>query len=320
MHIGTNKTGTSAIQRFCNSNRDLLLNSGLLYPATGCQGDAHYGISQVLGFGQGQLTVSDKELSGLSNNLSKELKESGADSCVVSSENFVLPKALDPVRNLFSGFDCRVIVYLRRHDHWWESAYAEAVKLKVNPPWKRGVKQFVGFYAQKHSSYGDYRFLVDRWAEAFGADKLIVRPYEPDQNPGGVVADFFRTLNYPDLAEHAATQSERVNTALSPGALFMLDVLQRAQMDNSVRAELIKKAKVDAWPAAEYPLFDPQFRIRLIDRNRGDYEYIAKKYLQRPDGVLFTEPEPLSNEPWEPPAVPNVVEVAARLVKYCKEE
>lgn len=53
LHVGANKTGSSAIQNFCNSNRDSLLSSGLLYPVTGCVGDAHYGISSILGFAHG---------------------------------------------------------------------------------------------------------------------------------------------------------------------------------------------------------------------------------------------------------------------------
>lgn len=51
LHIGMNKTGTSALQRFFVKNQVRLAEHGVLYPVSGRIGDAHYQISAVLGFG-----------------------------------------------------------------------------------------------------------------------------------------------------------------------------------------------------------------------------------------------------------------------------
>lgn len=317
LHIGTNKTGTSAIQRYFNTHRAALLRQRLLYPVTGCNGEAHYGFSRALGFSHGPQANSAAELGALSRQLQNEVKKSRANTCVISSEDFILPKQVAAVRKFFEGFECRVVVYLRRHDYWWESAYAQAVKMKENPPWGRGIGHFINFNARKNPNYGNYRFLVDRWADVFGADRMIVRPYEPAQNPGGVVADFLRTLGLPEAAEQAANNVERVNESLSHRALFILDILQRAKIDPSVRADLSRKLLADTWKRSGRSLMSPLLRRELVERNLDDYAYIAKKYLGRKDGKLFTEPLPDPDEPWKAPVMPNMVEVVTHVVNYC---
>lgn len=51
LHIGMNKTGTSALQRFFARNQVSLARFGILYPITGQVGEAHFELSHVLGFG-----------------------------------------------------------------------------------------------------------------------------------------------------------------------------------------------------------------------------------------------------------------------------
>jgi hypothetical protein len=51
LHIGMNKTGTSALQRFFAQNQVRLAENGVLYPVSGRAGDAHYCLSRALGFG-----------------------------------------------------------------------------------------------------------------------------------------------------------------------------------------------------------------------------------------------------------------------------
>lgn len=48
-----------------------------------------------------------------------------------------------------------------------------------------------------------------------------------------------------------------------------------------------------------------------MERNLADYEYIAKEYMGRKNGILFYDPLPDPNERWRAPRHPswaNVVE------------
>ena len=314
IHIGTNKTGTSAIQNFCNTYRTNLQSEGILYPCTGCSGDAHYEISNALGFSHDKLGLTDLELSDFASTFYQEFEKSNTKNCVISSEYFVLPRRIQPVKKMFSAFDCKIVVYLRRHDYWWESVYAQAVKTKVSPPWKSGIKPFIKYNQKKNPNYLNYRILVDRWAKVFGEDNVIVRPYESVQNTNGVISDFFHAIGHPKLAEHAADINLRMNESLSPEALFVLDLLQRSDMKPNIRNALIARVKSENWSSCEFRMLSPRFRRRLIEQNQSDYDYISRKYLRQANECLFSEPIPGFDEFWEEPVYPDLSKVISWLV------
>jgi hypothetical protein len=48
IHIGPWKTGSTTLQKFCASNRELLSKSGILYPIGNCDYQAHHEIPHLL--------------------------------------------------------------------------------------------------------------------------------------------------------------------------------------------------------------------------------------------------------------------------------
>lgn len=152
IHIGTEKTGTSSIQRFLSANRHRLLSDGVVYP-TGCGAEggsqaAFVAASQRhpwdtrLGRGLG-ITSSVTQLA-LREKLSKNIAECTAHSprgrLLISSEHFhsrlleideivSLKKLLEPYVDNF-----RVIAYLRRQDRLAVSSFSTKIKAgAVNP-------------------------------------------------------------------------------------------------------------------------------------------------------------------------------------------
>lgn len=316
LHIGMNKTGTSAIQRYCSEHRKWLQTQGVLYPYAGCKGHAHFGLSSALGFDHTTQTPQADVLEKLADQLRSEMARAGTHICIMSSENFVMPRAIDPVRAFFQDFDCRIVLYLRRHDHWWASAYAQAVKMKTRPPWEPGIRSFMRYNDSRHPEKADYLALLKRWADAFGIDHMLVRPYESAQNPGGITADFFQSIGEPIIAEQAAQDNRQVNESLHPTALFIIDLLQRAELPEATRTQLIQMVKDDRWERNTFHLMPPPLRSRLIQSHAAEYSEIAKTFMQRPGGMLFTEPAPDPNEPWERPAPPSHLELVTRFGQY----
>ena len=316
LHIGINKTGTSAIQRYLSSHRAELVRESVLYPVTGRAGEAHYGLSRALGFAHGKPPVNAPELEALRGALLEEVRASGARTVILSSEDFVLRGDIARVREFLSAFDCRIVVYLRRHDHWWLSSYNQAVKMVANPPWEPGINAYLQFCRKRKSARASHRELLERWAEVFGVPAICVRPYEAAQNEGGVVADFLRTTGLAELAAGAAGSSERVNESLAGDVVHILDLVQRARISPRMRETLKIKLLAErvAAPAAAVDLMRPRLRRRLIEENRPDYEYIARTFLGREDGVLFREPEPRGDEAWEAPPLPDKVAVIGRIL------
>lgn len=324
LHIGANKTGSSAIQNFCNSNRSSLLSAGLLYPVTGCVGDAHYGISSVLGFAHGSKNPTDrtsKAMTLLRTALRTEVERSGVRDVVISSEFFVLPKSVESVMSFFDGYLVKVVIYVRRHDKWWPSAYNQAVRTVVTPPWGRGFQSYMKFFMQKQPcpSRAAFRMLVDRWAAVFGKDNLIVRPYESQQNMPGIAADFFGAIGHERVVDGLLIRENRVNDSVDYTTLAYVDMIQRARLDEDLRAALIEFVTSRKSDSKEAMSVDPALLCKLVRQNQDDYEYIAKEYLGREDGRLFYDELPDPGMPWLKPKQPKPSEVIEMMADFFQE-
>ena len=319
LHIGLNKTGTSAIQRFLASHPVELRRHGVLYPQTGRRGDAHYGLSRALGFAHGrERTIEADERNRLGAELRDEFAQSGCSRIILSSEDFVIPGEVRGVREFLDGFDCRIVAYVRRHDHWWLSAWNQAVRMVVDPPWPAGdIQSYLRFQRKRRSRYGDFRRLLESWADAFDPAHVVVRPFESTQNPRGVVADFVETVGLQDLAVLAGQQRERINESSGIEALYLLDIVQRAGLAPTLRERL--KAGILADPQQGERdiarIMPPGLRRRLIRENRPDYAWIARTFLGRADGTLFIEPDPGADPDWQAPVLPGPAEALGRILR-----
>lgn len=306
LHIGTNKTGTSAIQSFFSYYRDILLDQGLLYPEVACQGSAHYDLTDALiGRGANPRRIAKKNY--IRKALDAEIEKKEPKAVILSSEIFVRATSLDEVSEFFKNDDVYILVYLRRHDTWWPAAYSQAMKTKALPPWPPGIEGFIRFSRNRESWSGRYRELIDRWASVFGREKIIVRPYEEQQNSPDLIIDFLGTIaaemnvdihQFPELF---SIRSARRNISLSPRALQCLEAFQRANLKPEIRDCLIGYAISLSTTENNQPILSPARRLELIEENAADYEYIAREYMGRQNGQLFYDLLPDPNEVWAPP-------------------
>lgn len=314
LHIGTNKTGTTSIQKYLFDNRVLLKKNGILYPFSGLIGEAHYALSSTLGFSNSDISSKWKaDFEGLRKQFNKEVTKSNVSKIIVSSENFMLNSHVQPVRDFFDGYDVKVIVYLRRHDEWWESAYTQALKMKSMPPWPRGVMGFINYHQQKNPYFGSYRVLLDRWASVFGKENIIVRPFERQQNKPNLIIDFLQSASISPECTNGFKNPERLNESISRLGISLLDVFQRVDIDNKTREKLIGYALDLPMDLEKISLISPIKKRELIDKYTDEYTYIANEYLG--DGVqLFYEGSPIDDDAWRP-AFCDAVSTADHVVK-----
>lgn len=328
LHIGTPKTGTNAIQYFLYGKREELKTHGLLSPTTASHKDAfkhrkqliHMELSNALGFRQGKKTKVDiygQELATIAKDLTKEIKECSAHSVIFSSEFFCIPSDIKPVKEFFSHYDIRIVIYLRRHDSWWQSAYCQNVKTVKNPPWERSIEAYINF-SKKRSVASHYKSIVDRWAEAFGKEKIIVRPYERQQNQPNLIADLLSALHFESALPLASDlKTEFKNQSLPYSKLYLIDIFQRANIDHDIRNRLIRYILEKPFDSQEPnpSLLPPQLQLQLIEENMADYEYIAREYLGRKDGKLFYDPLPDPNATWNAPKHPTLLEIVEQIIQ-----
>lgn len=202
LHIGYNKTGTTAIQKGFNYNRKPLERHGIFYPIR-CRGKrkspAHHSLAESL------LFRINKPLPDFVNTkiyskypfdhywklLKEELSQSRAQTVFISSEAFSRlrgnPAQMEFIKDQLKDYHLRILVYLRSQPEFLESAYNQSVKRGRET---RTVDELI----QSGWMNIDYFKELELWASVFGSENIIVRIFDKKKMPGGVVADVLRVL------------------------------------------------------------------------------------------------------------------------------
>lgn len=217
LHIGAPKTGTTFLQKVLTENGTLLRDRGILYPDAYLRGYGHHDIAFLLSGGYPDWAIPQpRSLAELAAAL-KEQAGNHSGSVLLSSENFYLYpnpeklfKFLDDT-GLLENRRPIIVVYLRRQDDAHESWYNQTIKAQgyTHTP-EECIDAFHGLW--------DYAVRLDRWAQIFGSENLVVRPYEASSFINGdLLADFFRVIGIDGTG--LAIETEKVNTRLNRDAL-----------------------------------------------------------------------------------------------------
>jgi hypothetical protein len=303
LHVGLNKTGTTAIQTTLASHREALKAAGLVYPTAGTVKDAHHELAWSCGFFQGAAPKVSRPVEDIVADWHREISATPGANGLVSSEFLCVPGEFERVAALLEGFELRVVVYLRRHDLWLPSVYAQAVKSTESPKWGRGYEAFLKHMNPK-SKVGNFRFIVDSWAQHVGRKNVLVRPFEVAQIGDNVLHDLLRTIGATEAVRAVPETLPIVNASLSFEAMSFIDVVQHTTLPLPVKRHLSRTmANKDVGKTFAFTLASPGLRAGQIALHYDDYEYIANRYLERPDGRLFLDPTPADERtPWKPPA------------------
>lgn len=297
LHIGYNKAGTSSIQSFLNSRRAELLAQGVLYPETGIFDNAHYGITKsLLGNPANNQIVAD---AGTLSALSAEITDKRAENVIISSEYFILAnkeqvqKTGDFVFNMLHADSANVIVYVRRHDTWFESLFNQAVKTMDSPPWEMDIRDYVLHILGGCNPETSYLKVLTRWSSVFGKANILVRPFERSQFAGGdLLSDFF-SLTGADIAamDKSGEESGARNESVRSDVLYLVGLLRRIPQKkdrNRLIANILGSEEISVpFAPAHFSKFSPPVRKSIVRFFESEYEVIAKEYLHREDGRLF---------------------------------
>jgi hypothetical protein len=224
IHIGTHKTGTSAIQRFFMSNRNALRSRGVHYVETGLRESdfAHYDLAR---------SVSQGPSSDLWTKLREEVCAVPDVIHVISCEAFWKgdPRA---VRQCCEGIGpIKILAYLRRQDNFFESLYKHHIKLGGS----MSFDEFVG----KRRKAGDYLAVLEKWDKSFGHDRLVVRNYDTAEGSINIVDDVVRTLGL--QPDSSLIRPPRTNSSPRAELLPVLRALHK--LDSSGAKGLFEKLR-----------------------------------------------------------------------------
>jgi hypothetical protein len=284
LHIGTHKTGSSALQRFLYENHPVLARDTLLYPNAGRPEEGAAWGHHLLPW---SLTRKGTP-PGVWTALRRELRASPVPVAVLSSEAFtelINPRQFERLRSHLEPFDVSVIVYLRRQDEYVHGVYCTRVLFA-------GETRSFDEFAQRFR-IDSYQRLLGRWKRSFGREAIIVRPYERDRLVGSdIVTDFFAELGLeiPTEAERS-TESVLVNRSLPRNVVNGVLALRRAGVPaeeiNGLTELLVEHAYRGRRTEAD--MASPAARRELLSRCEESNAAIAREYLGRQNGVLFRD-------------------------------
>lgn len=306
LHIGWTKTGTSSIQHFLYYNRETLIRQGLYYPVAQEWGFAHHLLAYYFTYIPKHASstlwnrFSDKETFKASvGRHIDSLTETPFEHIVISSE---LLRRADPtlLAERFSPFEVVVITYLRRQDEWLEATINQNIKmasgstfeLDSREKWHRICRRILDYYT-----------VLERWAEVFGPGNLRVVPFESCNFPKRLERHFVELIDIEWSEEFKL--GEIKNRRLNRDSLAFIQ--ENWDNDRSGDPEFHRTVQgLEEWSAQnpdppEYAcVLPPATRVDVLNYCRENNEKVARRFLGRPDGALFTRAEPSPEDAWEP--------------------
>ena len=265
VHIGTHKTGTTAIQNALRANSKLLAQNGCAYI------DEAYELSRRLK----EPELPESEFVTVKNKFNDLVSEASGDRVIFSSEQFagtILKNYTDSsfiaqrLKDIFPEHSISVIVYFRRQDRFIESAYPQFIQ--QGQPWSFDrFRDFADF------SKFDWNIVVDNYRQYF--QSVDIHIYDRSHLTGGdVVVDFFSWLGLP--VDRCLRIIRGSNYSFSRTAVEIARV-GNDYLDDTAKQLLcvILQSRDSRQPYDDNPYFSMQERKALLEHYRAANQKLA---------------------------------------------
>ena len=321
LHVGTGKTGTTAIQFALASQQDHLTAHGVDYPDISRNHRAVLAGVPVAGHG----AAVYKKLKEDDFVDAVQLVAGHARSerhMVVSCEGFwqlptqSLEKLACGLRDI--GFDVKALVCFRPQAEFAVSSYLQQVKAG-RLDWRTGLAEYVQTAITRKSFDRNWSWLniAEKLAGAFGSENLTVFwfPNQIRRGNGAIVEDFFGWIGVPPPAGKAGNGV--VNPSPNPEALLVLRLMNAAGLGSKTfadafladaqRAGLLDKRSMLGKSLAE--------KIDVLTRNAN--EAMLARYAPDELAAMLSGPQEVAAAaaPVRQAMLADMLECAARVLR-----
>jgi len=307
LHIGSTKTGSSALQSCLYERRRALAEAGVLYSERGIAASAHHLLAGSIHPGAWRMHAGDlpedREAYFMeqADAIKAQAAVMGSHTIVLSSEYFwgsYDPSVYRQFAAGFAGHPIEIVAFVRTPDEWTMSSYLQAVKSGES----RDFDEW--FSAVIHRWYsGIHAFrVIHRWDCFVSASKVsVVRYAEAKRN----VYDAFCKVIGADV--DTAMPPKVVNPSPSPEGYRLLLELNRSDMPDADKANERRRimAAHRATSSSE-PMMAEEKRAEILSLTRQSDRLLSKTYLEGQPVWLPTPPKSQpAPEPMPEPAVPE---------------
>jgi hypothetical protein len=287
IHIGTHKTGTTAIRKAIRSHKKKLGREGIR------------DIGRPLHFKKIRLSESiNEEIADFSKKeLAMQIKREslfGRNKLIISAEHFC--------GNVCTGYDnsqvvaeylkaitdelpvrVRIIVYLRRQDNFVQSMYTQLIK-------EGASFEFEEYLDDLQKDAFNWERLVNGYAKQFGSENIILKKYDKEEMQGlhSLVQGFGEIIGSKFLSKNRDSSSS--NNGLSPDAVDLLKKINPylSEFEQGRLRRILENIRPKK-PFAAYNYFSFTQRNEFLERYTKSNAEIAKRYFNT--DRLFAVPE-----------------------------
>lgn len=314
IHIGTPKTGTTAIQAFLEANTDALYKNGYIFrffPFKYKRSVGSIPKKRNAYFLHGDTVPNDPQ-GNRSNNIDRLMQGlslirdwfSEKDNVIITDEflwnEMIRWSFMDDVKSFCdeNGILLRLVVYLRPQDEYVDSFYRQRTKMAdTTASWTE--------YLNSTDIVTDYEGHLRQLSEKLGKDSLVVRPYEPKEwakDGKDIFKDFLSAIGTEFSDDYQLPPGES-NLSLKYNDSEIKRILNHlhkgsSKADNDTDLFFRRKAKecsVLIPDQEKFSFFSDQEREAYMERFREGNDRVAREYCGR--DVLFA-PKKSGKVPW----------------------
>ena len=312
LHVGTAKTGTTAIQNFCSENQEVLNQQGYYYPeftyrypSASRLRNGHFLFGRV--HDEDGIRDDKREDEIFKEGFQKIyeafetypniiLSDEGLWTCGFRDEKNVWEKIKEEIGE--KQIAIKVIVYLRIQDtflySWWSQRVKEGLRGESQLTWERMADELPMIQL-------DYYDMLEKIADYIGKDNIIVRRFDAERFIGGdLYTDFIDALGL-TYSEEYHIKSEMRNISLTRNNNEIKRILNRIPgLDaegNAMFRQLLVEQSGYRGEDNIYSMFSEAERTAFLAKYHEGNHRIAKEYLGEEE--LFF-PKGGKKEKWNP--------------------
>lgn len=322
LHIGMHKTATTTIQHFCSSNQKLLYKKGYAYPLF-----PHFNYNTKSIDRNGMfLSVAYRDSQGIRRkNVEKARLEEGlrtvrelfshCDNVILSDEllwrnlyrrPYILQRLVSEAED--AGYRIRLIIYLRRQDHFVEAMWNQRIKREHT------MTMDFASYSALYTKL-DYEKLLSSYASLIREEDIIVRRFDDAVQGDGILSDFLCQIGL-SLTDEYSTEETSANPRLEGNLIEIkrrinaLSWLRRD--DNRFLIDSLTACNEAAREAYRCSEFSQEERIAFMKPLEKSNAAVAQRFIR--DGrPLFSEDysAPPKRDPDNPLLLDDIIRSSA---------
>ena len=315
IHIGTHKTGTTAVQLFSTRNINDLKKFDIHYasetrPEKAYIKFGHHLLPWFLMERHSQhFGKYENQKEALIPALISEIKASSCSNIILSSEVFTMLnlKQINKLKEYFLEFDVHIISYFRRKDIFIETMYQTNV---MNYRESRSLNDCM----TKMGVPLNYYTFVKNWQDVFGKENVHVRLYSKTAlKMKNIVVDFYNYFGIDIVDILKRLDDEKINASVPFQYADLIAHLRRIGASDNIVQEVKRVSRVLGDELeGQYHFLPLSTRLELA---RSGYTELEKLNLTFPDNESFLTHEQDSDISSEP----NKIEVFKNIIKAFNE-